>query len=79
MRLAEHFISFFATNVRFYFSYDIKITLKPHFCRLNVTILSLSMQQCYGRHNVSRQSVNHKSIIDFIAWRYFTPRRDVIR
>ena len=33
-------------------------------------ILSLFMQHCYGSHNVSR--------INFIAWRYFTPRRDVI-
>ena len=24
-----------------------------------VIILSLSMQHCYGRHNVSRKSVNH--------------------
>ena len=31
----------------------------------------------YGRHNVSRKSVNHLWLIDFIAWRYFTPRRDV--
>ena len=41
-------------------------------------ILSLCMQRCYGRHNVSRKSVNHQWFIDFIAWRYFTPRRDVI-
>ena len=30
-------------NVRFYLSYDIKITLKSHFCRKNVIILSLCM------------------------------------
>ena len=47
------------TNVRFYLSYDIKITLKSHFCRKNVIILSLCTQRCYGRHNVSRKSVNH--------------------
>ena len=68
MRLAEHFI-FFATslinsimqetNVRFYLSFDIKITLKSHFCRKNVIILSLSTQGCYGRHKDSRKSVNH--------------------
>ena len=40
-------------NVRFYLSYDIKITLKSHFCRKNVIILSLCTQRCYGRHNVS--------------------------
>ena len=46
-------------NVRFYLSYEIKITLKSHFWRENVIILSLCMQRCYGRHNVSRKSVNH--------------------
>ena len=40
------------TNVRFYLSCDIKITLKAHFCHKNVIILSY-MQCCYGRHNVS--------------------------
>ena len=39
--------------------YDIKITLKSHFCRKNVIILSLCTQRCYGRHNVSRKSVSH--------------------
>ena len=29
-----------STNLRFYLSYDIKITLKSHFCRKNVIILS---------------------------------------
>ena len=49
MRLAEHFISFVNefnkfnknTNVRFYLSYGIKITLKSHFWRKNVVILLL--------------------------------------
>ena len=36
-----------------------KITLKSHFWPKNVIILSSSMQRCYGRHNVSRKSVNH--------------------
>ena len=40
-----------STNVRFY--------LKSHFCSKNVIILSLCMPRCYGRHNVSRKSVNH--------------------
>ena len=31
-------------NVRFYLSYDIKITLKSHFCRKNIIIL------CYVRN-----------------------------
>ena len=37
----------------------IKITLKSHFCRKNVIFLSLCTQRCYGRHNVSRKSINH--------------------
>ena len=46
-------------NVRFYLSYDIKITLKSHFCCKNVKKFSLCMQRCYGPDNVSRKSVNH--------------------
>ena len=42
-----------------YISYDIKVTFKYHFLRKNVNILSLCTQRCYGRHNVSRKSVNH--------------------
>ena len=34
-------------------------TLKFHFWRKNVIILSLSTLRCYGRHNVSRKSINH--------------------
>ena len=37
----------------------IKITLKSHFCRKNVMILSLCTQRGYERYNVSRKSVNH--------------------
>ena len=65
-------------NVRFYLSNGIKITLKSHFCRKNVIILSFCTQRCYGRHNVCRKSVNYKWCMDFIVWRFFTPRRDVI-
>ena len=36
-----------------------KITLKSYFMRKKVIILSLCTQHCYGRHNVSRKSVNH--------------------
>ena len=39
--------------------YDIKITLKYHFYRKNVIILSIYTQRCYGRHNISRKSINH--------------------
>ena len=48
-----------AQMFKFYVSYDIKITLKTHFFRNYVTILSLCTQHCYGRHNISRKSVNH--------------------
>ena len=40
-------------NVRFYLSYDIKITLKSHFWRKKVIVASLCTQRCYGRHKVS--------------------------
>ena len=50
-------------------------TLKSDFWRKNVIILSLCTQRCNGRHNVSRKSINHEWFINFIAWRYFTPRR----
>ena len=58
--------------------YHMTNTLKSHFWRKNVMILSLCTQHCYGRHNVSRKSVNHLWFNDFIAWGYFTPRRDII-
>ena len=53
-------------------------TLKSLFWRKNVIILSLCAQRCYGRHYISRKSINHSWFTDFIAWRYFTSRRDVI-
>ena len=58
--------------------YHMTNALKSQFWRKNVMILSLCTQRCYGRYNVSRISINHEWFIDFIAWRYFTPRRDVI-
>ena len=48
-------------------------TLKSHFWRKNVIILSLCTQRCYGLHYVSRKSIIHLWFTDFIAWRYFTP------
>ena len=39
--------------------YHMTNTLKSHFWRKNVILLSLCTQRCYGRHNVSRQSINH--------------------
>ena len=43
--------------------YDIKFTLKSNFYRKNVIILSLCWQRCYGRHIVSRKSVNQSIIL----------------
>ena len=40
--------------------YHMTNTLKSHFWRKNVMILSSSCtQRCYARHNVSRKSINH--------------------
>ena len=46
--------------------YHMTNTLKSHFWRQNVIILSLCAQRCYGRHNVSRKSnVNTlKTLVD---------------
>ena len=41
------------------FIYHMTNTLKSHFWRKNVIILSLCTQRCYGRHNVPRKSINH--------------------
>ena len=39
--------------------YHMKNTLKTHFWRKNIIIVSLCAQRCYGRHNVSCKSINH--------------------
>ena len=39
--------------------YHMTNTLKSHFWRKNVIFLSLCKQSCYGRHYVSRKSINH--------------------
>ena len=39
--------------------YHMTNTLKSHFWHKNVRILSLCAQRCYGRHNISRKSINH--------------------
>ena len=58
--------------------YHMTVT-KSHFCRnKNVIILPFCTQRCYGHRNVSQKSVNHWWFIDFIAWRYFAPRCDII-
>ena len=39
--------------------YHMTLRLESHICRKNVIILSLCKQRCYGRHNVSRKSINN--------------------
>ena len=39
--------------------YHMTNTLKSHFWRKNIMILSSCTQRCYGRHNNSRKSINH--------------------
>ena len=39
--------------------YHMTNTLKSDFWRKNVIIWLLCTQRCYGRHNVSRKSINH--------------------
>ena len=39
--------------------YHMTNTLKSDFRCKNVILLSLCTQRCYGRHNVSRKSINH--------------------
>ena len=39
--------------------YHMTNTLKSHFWRNNVMILSSCTQRCYGRHNVSHKSISH--------------------
>ena len=39
--------------------YHMTNTLKSHFWRKNVIILSFCTQCSYGRHNVSLKSINH--------------------
>ena len=42
-----------------YSIYHMTNTLKSHFWRKNVIIISLCAQCCHGRHNVSRKSIKH--------------------
>ena len=39
--------------------YPMTNTLKSHFWRRNVIMLSLCTQHCYGRQSVSHKSINH--------------------
>ena len=56
----NEFIKFNNTRARMLESFhNMTNTLKSHFWRKNVIILSLCAQRRYGRHNVSRKSINH--------------------
>ena len=39
--------------------YHMADTLKSHFWCKKFILLSLCTQRCFGRHNVSRKSINH--------------------
>ena len=56
-------------------SYDIKITLKSHFCRKNVIILSLYTQHCYGHHNVSPKTCKPLVVYRFYCMALFNSQR----
>ena len=43
--------------------YHMTNTLKSHFWLKNVIILSLCMQRCYERHNVSRKSITTSGLL----------------
>ena len=56
----NEFNKFNKTRARMLVSiYHMTNTLKSHFWRKNVILLSLCTQRCYGRHNVSRKSISH--------------------
>ena len=56
----NEFNKFIYTRARMLDSiYHMTNTLKSHLWRKNVIILSSCAQRCYGRHNVSRKSINH--------------------
>ena len=58
--ICNEFNKFINTRARMLDSiYHVTNTLESDFWRKNVTILSLCTQLCYGRHNVSRKTINH--------------------
>ena len=48
-----------ARMLDFIFHMTLRLLRNLIFCGKNVIILSLCTQRCYGRHNVSRKSINH--------------------
>ena len=62
-------------SVRFYLPYDIKIIFLSYFWLIkcqDFTIFNATSLPYVTK------SVNHERFIDFIAWRYITPRRDIV-
>ena len=58
----NEFNKFNSTRARMLdYIYHMTNTLKSHFWRKNLIILSLCTQRCYGRHTVSRKSINQYS------------------
>ena len=56
----NEFIRYNNTRARMLDSiYHMTNTLRSHFWRKNVMILSLCTQRSYGRHYASRKSINH--------------------
>ena len=56
----NEFNKFINTRARMLDSiYHMTNTLKSHYWRENVIVLSLCTQRCYGCHNISRKSINH--------------------
>ena len=79
MRLAEHFISFATSLINntgagmldYIYHMTFQLIKNHNFWAENVHILTSFTQHCNGRHHVMLR-------IDFIAWPYITPRRDVM-
>ena len=71
----NEFIRFRNTRARMLYTvysiYHMTNTLKSHFWRKNVIILSLCTERCYGRQNISRKYINHKWYIDFYCMALF--------
>ena len=56
--------------------YHMTNTLKSHFWRKNVIILSLCTQRCYERHNVSRKSINLMALFHSQTRRHMIKRNN---
>ena len=59
--------------------YYVTNTLKSHFWRKNLIILSLCTQRCYGRHTVSRKSINHYSCMGISYAKLFEAAKSMFK